>query len=144
MLLRNGKFSGKILRKIFWKIFRTGKFSMENFPPHITNCDCRQESYTKLVYGDTVDIGHTPFLVTLSCYVLFCVTLISHAVSVGSKSGYSVGYQLSTGSSIFIQFHLNERGRDMWHAWERRGICTRFWWESQKERPRRRWDQTGS
>jgi hypothetical protein len=23
-------------RKIFWKIFRTGKFSMENFPPHIT------------------------------------------------------------------------------------------------------------
>jgi hypothetical protein len=30
-------FSGKILRKIFWKIFRTGKFSMENFPPHITN-----------------------------------------------------------------------------------------------------------
>jgi hypothetical protein len=21
----------------FWKIFRTGKFSMENFPPHITN-----------------------------------------------------------------------------------------------------------
>jgi hypothetical protein len=32
MILRNGKFSGKILRKIF----RTGKFSMENFPPHIT------------------------------------------------------------------------------------------------------------
>jgi hypothetical protein len=24
------------LRKIFWEIFRTGKFSMENFPPHIT------------------------------------------------------------------------------------------------------------
>jgi hypothetical protein len=24
MILRNGKFSGKILRKIFWKIFRTG------------------------------------------------------------------------------------------------------------------------
>jgi hypothetical protein len=51
MILRNGKFSGKILRKIFWKIFRTRKFSienflwkifrtrkfsMENFPPHIT------------------------------------------------------------------------------------------------------------
>jgi hypothetical protein len=32
MILRNGKFSGKILRKIF----RTGKFFMENFPPHIT------------------------------------------------------------------------------------------------------------
>jgi hypothetical protein len=32
MILRNGKFSGKILRKIF----RAGKFSMENFPPHIT------------------------------------------------------------------------------------------------------------
>jgi hypothetical protein len=24
-------------RKIFWNIFRTGKFSMENFPPHITS-----------------------------------------------------------------------------------------------------------
>jgi hypothetical protein len=36
MILRNGKFSGKILRKTFWKIFRTGKFSMENVPPHIT------------------------------------------------------------------------------------------------------------
>jgi hypothetical protein len=22
----------------------------------------------------------------------------------------------------------------MWHAWERRGMCTRFGWESQKER----------
>jgi hypothetical protein len=21
----------------------------------------------------------------------------------------------------------------MWHAWERREKCTRFWWESQKE-----------
>jgi hypothetical protein len=27
MILRNGTFSGKILRKIIWKIFRTGKFS---------------------------------------------------------------------------------------------------------------------
>jgi hypothetical protein len=25
-------------------------------------------------------------------------------------------------------------GRDMWHAWHRRGKCKRFWWESQKER----------
>jgi hypothetical protein len=33
MILRNGNFSGKILRKIF----RTGKFSVENFTPHITN-----------------------------------------------------------------------------------------------------------
>jgi hypothetical protein len=32
MILRNGTFYGKILRKIF----RTGKFSMANFPPHIT------------------------------------------------------------------------------------------------------------
>jgi hypothetical protein len=32
MILRNGKFSGKILRKIF----RMEKFSMENFLPHIT------------------------------------------------------------------------------------------------------------
>jgi hypothetical protein len=22
----------------------------------------------------------------------------------------------------------------MWHTWERREKCTRFWWESQKER----------
>jgi hypothetical protein len=25
-------------------------------------------------------------------------------------------------------------GRDMRHAWERREKCTRFWWESPKER----------
>jgi hypothetical protein len=25
-------------------------------------------------------------------------------------------------------------GRYMWHAWERRGMCTKFWWEGQKER----------
>jgi hypothetical protein len=29
----------------------------------------------------------------------------------------------------------------MWHAWEGREKCTRFWWESPKEkRPRRRWE----
>jgi hypothetical protein len=32
----------------------------------------------------------------------------------------------------------------MWHAWERTENCTRFWWESPKERPlgrpRRRWE----
>jgi hypothetical protein len=33
----------------------------------------------------------------------------------------------------------------MWHAWERIENCTRFWWESPKERdywedPRRRWE----
>jgi hypothetical protein len=22
----------------------------------------------------------------------------------------------------------------MWHAWESKGMCKRFWWESQKER----------
>jgi hypothetical protein len=38
----------------------------------------------------------------------------------------------------------------MWHAWERRERCTRFWWESPKERGHsedqgvyRRMDQTG-
>jgi hypothetical protein len=25
-------------------------------------------------------------------------------------------------------------GQGMWHAWERREKCTRFWWESPKER----------
>jgi hypothetical protein len=25
-------------------------------------------------------------------------------------------------------------GQGMWHAWERREKCTRFWWESTKER----------
>jgi hypothetical protein len=33
----------------------------------------------------------------------------------------------------------------MWHAWERRGKCTRFWWETpigkrQLVRPRHRWE----
>jgi hypothetical protein len=33
----------------------------------------------------------------------------------------------------------------MWHAWERRENCTRFWWESPKKRDRsedgrRRWE----
>jgi hypothetical protein len=31
----------------------------------------------------------------------------------------------------------------MWHAWERREKCTRFWWESPKRplgRPRLRWE----
>jgi hypothetical protein len=31
-------------RKIFCKIFRTGKFSMENFPPHITKKDPTKHS----------------------------------------------------------------------------------------------------
>jgi hypothetical protein len=34
-------------REIFWKIFRTGKFSMEHFPPHITNVHTRT-SFTQL------------------------------------------------------------------------------------------------
>jgi hypothetical protein len=29
----------------------------------------------------------------------------------------------------------------MWHAWERREKCTRFWWESPKERDR--WEDRG-
>jgi hypothetical protein len=31
----------------------------------------------------------------------------------------------------------------MWHAWESRGKCTSFWWESLKRplgRPRHRWE----
>jgi hypothetical protein len=32
-------------------------------------------------------------------------------------------------------------GQDMWHAWEKRGMCTRFWWESQKVgRPSCMWE----
>jgi hypothetical protein len=36
----------------------------------------------------------------------------------------------------------------MWHAWESRDNCTRFWWESPKERDRTEdrgveWDQNG-
>jgi hypothetical protein len=27
-------------------------------------------------------------------------------------------------------------GQGMWHAWERREKCTRFWWEIPKERDR--------
>jgi hypothetical protein len=45
MILRNGKFSGKILRKIF----RTRKFSMENFPPHITNGNTPLQVYAALL-----------------------------------------------------------------------------------------------
>jgi hypothetical protein len=44
MILRNGKFCGKILRKVF----RTGKFYMENFPPHITNSNSLQQTQTLL------------------------------------------------------------------------------------------------
>jgi hypothetical protein len=29
----------------------------------------------------------------------------------------------------------------MWHAWERREKCTRFWWESPKERDH--WEEQG-
>jgi hypothetical protein len=31
-------FPEKFKSETFWKIFRTGKFSMENFPPHTTSC----------------------------------------------------------------------------------------------------------
>jgi hypothetical protein len=47
MILRNGKFSGKILRNFLWKFFRTGKFSMENFPPHITSFQIK--FYAKII-----------------------------------------------------------------------------------------------
>jgi hypothetical protein len=48
MILRNGKFSGKKMRTIF----RTGKFSMGNFPPHITTVTASQP---------TRSIKQTPF-----------------------------------------------------------------------------------
>jgi hypothetical protein len=44
MILRNGKFSGKILRKIF----RKGKISMKNFPPHITVYDYRLDDRSSI------------------------------------------------------------------------------------------------
>jgi hypothetical protein len=50
MILRNGKFSGKILRKIF----RTGKFSMENFPPHITSCSAIGKTINILLLPPTI------------------------------------------------------------------------------------------
>jgi hypothetical protein len=37
--------------------------------------------------------------------------------------------QISLGKS-----NQGEWGGSMWHAWERRETCTRFWWESPKER----------
>jgi hypothetical protein len=35
---------------------------------------------------------------------------------------------------LFIYSQGEWGGRGMWHAWERREKCTRFWWESPKER----------
>jgi hypothetical protein len=38
-------------------------------------------------------------------------------------------------SELMIAFWDIERGgQSMWHAWERREKCTRFWWENPKER----------
>jgi hypothetical protein len=39
-------------RKIFWKNFRTGKFSMENFPPHITTSGQHTNHYTTKATSD--------------------------------------------------------------------------------------------
>jgi hypothetical protein len=39
-----------------------------------------------------------------------------------------------THPQIFYGDQIKENGVDrMWHAWERRGKCTGFWWENQKE-----------
>jgi hypothetical protein len=38
--------------------------------------------------------------------------------------------------TVNSDYFLNQRypgGRGMWHAWERRGKCSRFWWESPRE-----------
>jgi hypothetical protein len=39
-------------------------------------------------------------------------------------------------SPVNISFHRRSpnSGRGLWHAWERTEKCTRFWWESPKER----------
>jgi hypothetical protein len=67
MILRNGKFSGKKLRTIFWK----WKFSMENFPPHIT-------SWYPRMY--TVCLSYNVFCLflsdNLSCLFLLVYTTI--------------------------------------------------------------------
>jgi hypothetical protein len=51
-------------------------------------------------------------------------------------------------SSPDIRQVKSRRMRWAWHAWERTEKCTRFWWESPKERPlgrpRCRWGQNGS
>jgi hypothetical protein len=39
-------------RKIFWKIFRMGKFSMENFSPHITTNDDIVDNYLQDVTAE--------------------------------------------------------------------------------------------
>jgi hypothetical protein len=69
--------------KIFWKIFRTGKLSMENFPPHITN------SHTYLptthwtlsfpAYGHTTSsINHRP-IGCLGIYIYTTIDSSTHA-----------------------------------------------------------------
>jgi hypothetical protein len=51
----------------------------------------------------------------------------------GNKN--DIVYRPILGNHLFSNNHQGERGgQGMRHAWERREKCTRFWWESPKER----------
>jgi hypothetical protein len=48
---------------------------------------------------------------------------------------------LKSDSSVAIETEYDIGRRGMWHAWERREKCSRFWWEIPKERDH--WEDQG-